>query len=31
MENWPQVELPELPQWLLIEAMNQGYCIPNWP
>ncbi len=31
VENWPQVELPELPQWLLIEAVNQGYCIPNWP
>ncbi len=31
VENWPQVELPELPQWLLIEAVNQGYIVPDWP
>lgn len=27
-ENWPLIELPELPQWLLVEAVNQGYCVP---
>ncbi|OVZ93422.1 phage tail protein [Yersinia kristensenii] len=30
-ENWPLIELPELPQWLLIEAVNQGYIVPTWP
>ncbi|WP_145554843.1 phage tail protein [Yersinia canariae] len=30
-ENWPLIELPELPQWLLIEAVNQGYRVPVWP
>ncbi len=29
--GWPLVELPELPQWLLIEAVNQGYRVPVWP
>ncbi|AKP32168.1 tail fiber assembly protein [Yersinia aleksiciae] len=31
LENWPLIELPELPQWLLIESVNQGYIIPSWP
>ncbi|WP_145588558.1 phage tail protein [Yersinia aldovae] len=31
LENWPLIELPELPQWLLIEAVNQGYIVPTWP
>ncbi|OWF78904.1 phage tail protein [Yersinia rohdei] len=31
LENWPLIELPELPQWLLIEAVNQGYRVPVWP
>ncbi|HDM8084439.1 TPA: tail fiber assembly protein [Yersinia enterocolitica] len=31
LTNWPQVELPELPQWLLIEAVNHGYRTPVWP
>ncbi|WP_233420383.1 phage tail protein [Yersinia bercovieri] len=31
VENWPLIELPELPQWLLIEAVNQGYIVPTWP
>ncbi|EPD8659283.1 tail fiber assembly protein [Yersinia enterocolitica] len=31
LTNWPQVELPELPRWLLIEAVNHGYHIPVWP
>lgn len=30
-ENWPLIELPEIPQWLLIEAVNQGYIVPTWP
>ncbi|MFA3779576.1 phage tail protein [Yersinia sp. 1652 StPb PI] len=30
-ENWPLIDLPELPQWLLIEAVNQGYRVPDWP
>lgn len=30
-DNWPLIELPELPQWLLIEAVNQGYRVPVWP
>ncbi|CNK29108.1 putative tail fiber assembly protein [Yersinia aldovae] len=29
--GWPLIELPELPQWLLIEAVNQGYRVPVWP
>ncbi len=31
LSNWPLIELPELPQWLLIEAVNQGYRVPVWP
>ncbi|WP_145588500.1 phage tail protein [Yersinia aldovae] len=31
VESWPLIELPELPQWLLIEAVNQGYRVPAWP
>lgn len=31
LANWPLIELPELPQWLLIEAVNQGYRVPVWP
>lgn len=31
LENWPMIELPELPQWLLIEAVNQGFQVPVWP
>ncbi|AJJ18341.1 putative tail fiber assembly protein [Yersinia intermedia] len=30
-DNWPLIDLPELPQWLLIEAVNQGYRVPDWP
>jgi hypothetical protein len=29
--GWPLVELPELPVWLLIEAVNRGYRVPEWP
>ncbi|HHX7277447.1 TPA: tail fiber assembly protein [Yersinia enterocolitica] len=29
--NWPLIELPALPQWLLIEAVNHGYRVPVWP
>lgn len=31
VESWPLIALPELPQWLLIEAVNQGYRVPVWP
>ncbi|PSH16002.1 phage tail protein [Yersinia pseudotuberculosis] len=31
LENWPLIELPELPQWLLVETVNQGYRVPEWP
>ncbi|WP_235906643.1 phage tail protein [Yersinia rochesterensis] len=31
VENWPLIELPELPQWLLVEAVNQDYRVPVWP
>ncbi|HDL7338297.1 TPA: phage tail protein [Yersinia enterocolitica] len=30
-DDWPLIELPELPQWLLVEAVNQGYFVPTWP
>ncbi|EOI3395499.1 tail fiber assembly protein [Enterobacter hormaechei] len=30
-EGWPKVELPEIPQWILIEAVNNGYIVKNWP
>ncbi|MDR4896721.1 phage tail protein [Yersinia kristensenii] len=30
-EGWPLIELPELSQWLLVEAVNQGYIVPTWP
>lgn len=30
-ESWPLIELPELSQWLLVEAVNQGYRVPVWP
>jgi len=29
--GWPDIELPEIPQWILIEAVNNGYVVPNWP
>ncbi|HFX6569702.1 TPA: phage tail protein [Yersinia enterocolitica] len=31
LEDWPLIELPEVPQWLLVEAVNQGYRVPAWP
>ncbi|ELY2473225.1 tail fiber assembly protein [Cronobacter sakazakii] len=30
-EGWPNVELPEVPRWILIEAVNSGYVVPTWP
>ncbi|HEI3291148.1 TPA: tail fiber assembly protein [Escherichia coli] len=30
-EGWPNVELPAIPQWILIEAVNNGYVVKNWP
>jgi len=29
--NWPLIALPDLPHWLLIEAVNNGYVVPTWP
>ncbi|MBW5823625.1 tail fiber assembly protein [Yersinia kristensenii] len=29
--NWPLIKLPELPQWPLIEAVNQGYRVSARP
>lgn len=31
VQNWPQTDLPEIPHWLLIEAVNRGYRVPDWP
>ncbi|WP_145491604.1 tail fiber assembly protein [Yersinia rohdei] len=31
LAHWPLIALPELPHWLLIEAVNQGYRVPVWP
>ncbi|ANC42593.1 phage tail protein [Hafnia alvei] len=31
VEEWPFVELPDIPQWLLIEAVNNGYIAYDWP
>lgn len=30
-EGWPAIELPKIPQWLLIEAANNGYIAFEWP
>ncbi|CND78528.1 hypothetical protein [Yersinia kristensenii] len=30
-EGWPLIELPDIPQWLLIESVNHGYRSPDWP
>ncbi|MEB2439864.1 phage tail protein [Citrobacter braakii] len=29
--DWPGIELPDVPQWLLVEAVNNGYVVYNWP
>lgn len=29
--QWPLIELPYIPQWLLTEAVNHGYIMPIWP
>lgn len=31
LEGWPAIELPVIPQWILIEAVNNGYVVRNWP
>ena len=31
LEGWPAIELPAIPQWILIEAVNNGYIVRNWP
>ncbi|WMY40799.1 tail fiber assembly protein [Citrobacter freundii] len=30
-DGWPFIELPDIPQWILIEAVNNGYVVNNWP
>lgn len=30
-EGWPQIKLPEIPSWILIEAVDNGYVVPAWP
>jgi hypothetical protein len=30
-EGWPLIELPDIPRWILVEAVNQGYEVYNWP
>lgn len=29
--GWPLISLPSISDWLLIEAVNNGYVVPNWP
>ncbi|MCE1279765.1 tail fiber assembly protein [Enterobacter hormaechei] len=31
VEDWPNIELPAIPRWILIEAVNNGYIVPDWP
>lgn len=31
VDGWPNIELPAIPRWILIEAVNNGYIVPNWP
>lgn len=31
MLGWPGIALPDIPQWLLVEAVNNGYRVFNWP
>jgi hypothetical protein len=30
-QNWPNIEFPEIPLWILIEAVNNGYVTSDWP
>uniref|UniRef100_A0A7M2QMY4 Tail fiber assembly protein n=1 Tax=feces metagenome TaxID=1861841 RepID=A0A7M2QMY4_9ZZZZ len=30
-DGWPYIELPVIPRWILIEAANNGYVVPDWP
>lgn len=30
-EGWPLIQLPEIPSWILIEAVNNGYVTRVWP
>lgn len=30
-EGWPLIKLPDIPQWILIEAINNGHTVPTWP
>ncbi|EMY3532207.1 phage tail protein [Yersinia ruckeri] len=36
LAGWPLIELPVIGEsdksrWLLIEAVNNGYVVPEWP
>lgn len=31
LDGWPVISLPDIPQWLLIEAVNNGYRVYDWP
>lgn len=31
VDGWPNINLPEIPRWILIEAVNNGYIVPDWP
>ncbi|YCI81125.1 tail fiber assembly protein [Enterobacteriaceae bacterium] len=30
-DGWPLIELPNIPKWVLIEALSSGYEVSNWP
>lgn len=30
-DGWPKIALPEIPSWILIEAVDNGYVVPVWP
>ncbi|EPT8339409.1 phage tail protein [Enterobacter hormaechei subsp. xiangfangensis] len=31
IDGWPGIALPDIPQWLLVEAVNNGYRVYSWP
>lgn len=30
-DGWPLIEIPEIPQWILVEAANNGFVVLTWP
>ena len=30
-KDWPLIEIPAIPQWILIEAANNGFVVLTWP